>query len=112
MAYEKSTDVGAVPRGVVWAGPHNFDITAPTLGRPLIERRESNGQPVSDWTLSCSFCIPVMERMIVYLSATLASSGINSQISMPGTLVAIGLNSPRYSFGASGFRSNISIFCG
>ena len=37
-----------------------------------------------------------------------AMRGINSQISIPGTMVLIGLNSPRISAGASGFRSYIS----
>ena len=35
--------------------------------------------------------------------------GINSQTSKPGTLVRIGLNSPRYSIGASGFISYMSM---
>ena len=38
----------------------------------------------------------------------LANRGSNSQIWMPGTAVEIGLNSPRYSAGALGFRSNVS----
>ena len=42
------------------------------------------------------------------MSAILACIGISSQISMPGTLVLIGLNSPRYSRGASGFMSYMS----
>lgn len=46
--------------------------------------------------------------MMANLSATLASLGNSSQICMPGTLVLIGLNSPRISVGASGFRSHIS----
>ena len=33
-------------------------------------------------------------------------------MSMPGTLVLIGLNSPRYSTGASGFRSYMSMWLG
>ena len=51
---------------------------------------------------------PVTERMMAYLSAFLASLGINSQISIPGTFVAMGLNSPRISEGAFGFKSNMS----
>ena len=46
--------------------------------------------------------------MIVSLSAMPASRGISSQMSMPGTFVAIGRNSPRISAGASGLRSNVS----
>ena len=45
------------------------------------------------------------------LSIRPASRGKTSQISTPGTLVAIGLNSPRISAGASGLRSNVS-WCG
>ena len=41
---------------------------------------------------------------MVNLSAWRAVRGSNSQISMPATLVAIGLNSPRISLGASGFH--------
>ena len=46
--------------------------------------------------------------MIENLSANLARRGKNSQMSIPGTLVRIGRNSPRYSAGASGFMSNMS----
>ena len=42
------------------------------------------------------------------MSAIFACIGISSQISIPGTLVAMGLNSPRYSLGASGFMSYMS----
>ena len=38
-----------------------------------------------------------------------ASFGNSSQISRPGTLVLIGLYSPRISTGASGFKSHISM---
>ena len=48
-------------------------------------------------------------RMIAILSITRACRGNSSQSSMPGTLVAIGLNSPRNSLGASGFRSYVSM---
>ena len=41
-------------------------------------------------------------------SAMPATFGINSQIRRPATFVAIGLNSPRTSTGASGFRSIVS----
>ena len=49
--------------------------------------------------------------MAANLSIIEASCGSNSQISMPGTLVAMGLNSPRISTGASGFKS-IRSWCG
>ena len=45
------------------------------------------------------------------LSATFACSGSSSHTSIPGTLVLMGMNCPRYSFGASGFMSYISM-CG
>ena len=48
---------------------------------------------------------------MLYLSAIFACRGNSSQTSMPGTLVLIGMNSPRYSLGASGFMSYISM-CG
>lgn len=41
-----------------------------------------------------------------------ASMGRRELIGVPGTLVAIGGNSPRTSAGASGFRSNVSIWGG
>lgn len=51
---------------------------------------------------------PTTERMIAQRSIRVASRGNTSQISMPGTFVPIGLNSPRTSLGASGFRSHMS----
>ena len=45
-------------------------------------------------------------------SASQARRGRCPQISMPGTLVRIGRNSPRYSDGASGLRSNVSMWLG
>src|SRR5688572_7806059 len=46
--------------------------------------------------------------MMAYLSARAASLGKCSLIEMPGTEVAIGLNSPRISAGASGLGSQVS----
>ena len=46
--------------------------------------------------------------MMVNLSIILASRGMCSQISMPGTLVAIGRNEPRISAGAFILRSYMS----
>src|SRR5438132_3039496 len=46
--------------------------------------------------------------MMLKWSALLASCGNNSQMRMPGTLVAIGEKRPRYSSGASGFGSQVS----
>src|ERR1043165_7424788 len=53
-----------------------------------------------------------MPRMRTYLSAILARRGKSSQISMPGTLVGMGRNSPRTSDGASGLRSHMSWWLG
>src|SRR5438105_1410439 len=52
------------------------------------------------------------ERTIAYLSARFARFGSSSEISIPGTLVLIGLNSPRTSAGASGFMSQRSMWLG
>jgi hypothetical protein len=52
------------------------------------------------------------ERRIAYRCACRANSGRCSQILMPGTLVAMGINSPRMPSGASGFRSNVSCWDG
>jgi hypothetical protein len=46
------------------------------------------------------------------LSAIFACKGISSQMSKPGTLVRMGLNSPRISTGASGFMSYMSTWLG
>ena len=51
------------------------------------------------------------KRMMLYLSAIFACRENNPLASIPGTLVFIGMNSPRYSLGASGFMSYISM-CG
>src|SRR6185369_1941637 len=50
-----------------------------------------------------------MERMHASLSHIFACIGKCSQICTPETLVSIGLNSPRNSFGASGLRSYMSM---
>src|SRR5215510_2770831 len=50
--------------------------------------------------------------MMANLSIILAMRGKSSQIWMPGTLVEIGLNSPRTSIGAFGLRSKLSIWEG
>src|SRR5262245_55062695 len=49
---------------------------------------------------------------MVYLSAWRAERGKCSLICIPGTLVVIGLNSPRISAGASGLRSQVSCCAG
>jgi hypothetical protein len=50
--------------------------------------------------------------MMENLSVHLAMFGINSLICVPGTLVGMGRNSPRISEGASGLRSNMSMWLG
>ena len=52
--------------------------------------------------------MPTIERISVHRSITFAIRGKCSQICNPGTDVAIGLNSPRISAGASRLRSNMS----
>ena len=53
-----------------------------------------------------------MLRTSEYLSACLAMRGKFSEISMPGTLVLIGLYGPRISAGAFGFMSQVSSWDG
>src|SRR5712692_5306693 len=53
-----------------------------------------------------------MERMSVTLSIWSASMGMTSLTSMPGTLVLIGLKSPRTLEGALGLGSQISMWLG
>ena len=65
-------------------------------------------RPVMHWSASCAPVAPTMERMTVNLSIILAKRGNSSQIWVPGTLVEMGLNSPRISRGASIFRSHMS----
>src|SRR5262245_34654131 len=50
------------------------------------------------------------ERIKANLSPRRARRGKCSQMSRPGTLVRIGLKSPRYSLGASGLRSKVSMW--
>ena len=50
-----------------------------------------------------------MERIRVHLSIEEASFGIVSLSQMPGTLVLMGLNSPRTFDGASGLGSQMSM---
>src|SRR5436305_14266609 len=50
--------------------------------------------------------------MIDHLSIIRALIGSRSQIWIPGTLVGIAPNSPRYSIGASGFGSQVSCWLG
>ncbi len=72
---------------------------------------DSFGQPVVHWKASCPPLAPTIDRMTANLSIIFASRGNTSQMSMPGTAVLIGLNSPRTSAGASGLRSHRS-WCG
>mgnify|MGYP006162324325 CR=1 FL=1 len=51
-------------------------------------------------------------RISAHLCITFASFGKCSQIQMPGTLVGMGLNSPRMLSGASGFKSHRSMWLG
>ena len=53
-----------------------------------------------------------MPRRMQSLSATRAVRGSNSEIDRPGTVVAIGPNSPRTSAGASGLGSQVECWGG
>ena len=53
-----------------------------------------------------------IDRISVNLWASLAMRGKCSQICSPGTVVGIGLNSPRYWSGDSGFKSHVSCCAG
>ena len=87
--------------------------------RKILEQVAIRYEPVSQqitviegrWKASCLPTDPTRLRMKANLSALRAILGINSQIWKPGMAVEIGMNSPRMSTGASGFRSIISI-CG
>ena len=67
--------------------------------------KELAGTPVKAYATPCSGNMWCIERMTVQRSITCAVLGSSSQTSIPGTLVLIGLKSPRYSAGASGFMS-------
>ena len=92
------------------AGPCTFDTHELNAGHtPLFAG--VRGRPVMHWYASWSPELPTSERMMANLSIILAMRGNSSQIWIPGTLVWIGLNSPRTSAGASGLRSHMSM-CG
>src|SRR5207253_11493216 len=90
-------------------------MTEPIEGQSL--RVAKNLAPTGIWSMPLKIrCVPnswtllpcVIERTIAYLSAHLARNGMCWEISMPGTLVFIGRDSPRYSAGEFGFRSQMS----
>jgi hypothetical protein len=58
---------------------------------------------------ACWLPVWTMVRTWQSLSIRWAIRGRCSQTATPGRLVEIGLNSPRYSIGASGFMSNVSM---
>src|SRR5687767_11031869 len=62
--------------------------------------------------LTCPGLSWCSERMMASLSPRDASCGSHSEMAIPGAEVAIGRNSPRYSNGASGLRSNVSMWLG
>src|SRR2546423_936508 len=57
--------------------------------------------------VSCPLSLCESERHSDQRWLRCASIGMCSQISMPGVFVAMALNSPRTSSGASGFMSNV-----
>ena len=67
------------------------------------------GKPVMFWKLECSSRRPTIERSTASLSIACRRAAAGARRSgCPARLVAIGLNSPRISAGASGLRSNVS----
>src|SRR4051812_19590819 len=87
--------------------PRTFETTAPNDGDWRM-RFWLSLQPVMTSVSECS-STEAMERTAASLSHILAWSGKCSEIWQPGTLVLIGLNSPRYSTGALGLRSYMSM---
>ena len=59
-----------------------------------------------------SFSTDLMPRSSTNSFISAACFGIRSQIRTPGKLVAVGWNGPRYSTGASGFKSHMSMWLG
>ena len=100
----RSTNAGTGSSAV----PSNFPRTQPTAGRPPTDASSLARNPDWHWKASCSPAEPTSERRNANLSAIPAIFGINSVTWKPGSLVAIGLNSPRISSGASGFGSMVS----
>src|SRR5262245_35237769 len=92
-------------------GPATLDNSEPMLGHPPMARNSASLRPVVHWMASCPPRAPTIERMNVNWSAEAAILGKHSPIWMPGTFVAIGLNSPRISDGASVLISHMS-WCG
>ena len=103
----------ALPTGVAYPHPRRPLPTA--LGESVLAfGRTGSGfslKPVSP-TVPASGC-PGSEvtwlRTTAYLWDRAASFGSSSLTSRPGVRVAMGVNGPRYSIGASGFGSNVSI---
>ncbi len=93
------------------AGPCTFDTQAPSAGQKSSVRR-SMCRPVMHWYEVWPPSLPTIVRMKTNLSAICAMRGKCSQMRMPGTLVSMGLNSPRMSTGASGLRSHMSMWGG
>src|SRR6516162_9565612 len=89
-------------------GPSTLAATEPMLGRPPTEGSERFGQPLMHWYASCPPVAPTTERITAHRSMIDAILANTSQIWMPATRVAIGLNSPRISAGASVLISHIS----
>ena len=83
-------------------GPCSLATDRADAGPAAQRRIESCGQPVMHWTASWPPVAPTTERMTAHLSMRAAMRGKTSPIWMPGTLVAIGLNSPRISAGRVG----------
>ena len=66
---------------------------------------------VASTTAGLNWVTSVLKRMMLKRSATRVCIGRYSHTSRPGTTVATGRNAPRYSDGAFGLRSYVSM-CG
>ena len=103
---DRSKQVGTTGSTAPWIRP----MIEPKLGRPS-RWAWALGKPVTLCELECSSRRPTIERITATLSISPAIRGRCSQMWTPGSLVAMGLYSPRMPSGASGLRSNVS-WCG
>jgi hypothetical protein len=90
------------------ANPVDVDEADPRLDQPAAQEDRLPELIASVTPLGWLVLRWLSERTTMYLSACRARCGRCSQTRMPGTLLAMGLNSPRISSGASGFMSKVS----
>ncbi len=113
IVHGSATNGGSGPEG-----GRSFDRTEPKLGKssgvgPTSPRARGRRPVIIVWQAEpCEASPWVIDRTIASRSIRFASRGRCSVIRMPGTFVAIGLNSPRTPSGASGFMSQMSMWLG